>query len=118
MFEHIDIKVNGMNEAQLKNEITKKLAVKNKTLITEVRFVGKSEIEINVEDIQRSFESYRYYIIIKNSSTLALQFEPIKNENSLRSMFINKILNDDSLDDDTKEKVISYGLSKLMKEEG
>ena len=118
IFEHMDIQVNGMNEAQLKTEIMKKLGGYNKKSITEIRLTGKSEIEINEDDIQRSFEEYRYYLVIKNNSKLALRYEPNKNENSLRNMFINKVLNDDSLDDDMKEKVISYGLSKLMKEEG
>ena len=40
-----------------------------------------------------------------------------ENENSLRNMFINKVLENDDIDEETKEKVITYGLSKLMKEE-
>ena len=41
-------------------------------------------------------------------------FNPNENENSLRNMFINKVLKDPNLADDTKEKVISYGLSMLI----
>ena len=58
-----------------------------------------------------------YYLTIKNASKQALNFNPKENENSLRNMFINKVLKDPNLDGDTKEKVILYGLSKLMKEE-
>lgn len=117
-FEHIDIKVNNMNEAELKTEIMNRLQSINKNVITEIKLSGKADFEINEEDLERTFNSYRYYLIVKNNSKLALKYEPNKNENSLRNMFINKVLNDDSLDEETKEKVISYGLSKLMKEEG
>ena len=118
IFEHIDIKVNNMNEASLKTEIMNNLQNVNKKIITEIKLSGKADIEINKEDLERTFESYRYYLVVKNNSKLALKYEPNKNENSLRNMFINKVLNDDTIDEDTKEKIISYGLSKLMKEEG
>ena len=118
LFEHIDIQVNGLNEAELKNEISTKLGSPNDSLITEIRLTGKSEIDIDIADLELSFKGKRYYLTIKNSSKQALSFVPNENENSLRNMFINKVLKDSSLDDDTKEKVISYGLSKLMKEEG
>ena len=74
-------------------------------------------IEIDIDDLKMSFKDKRYYLTIKNASKQALNFIPNENENSLRNMFINKVLKDPNLDDDTKEKVISYGLSKLMKEE-
>ncbi len=118
LFEHIDIQVNGFNEANLKNEISTKLGSKNDSLITEIRLVGKSDIEIDVNDLEMTFKNERYYLTIKNNSKQALNFIPNENENSLRNMFINKVLSNPVLDDDTKEKVISYGLSKLMKEEG
>lgn len=118
LFEHIDIQVNGLNEAELKNEISEKLGNTRHSYITEIRLTGKSDIEIDIDDLEMSFKDKRYYLTIKNASKQALSFIPNENENSLRNMFINKVLKDPNLDDDTKEKVISYGLSKLMKEEG
>ena len=54
----------------------------------------------------------------KNTENLETAINSIISyENSLRNMFINKVLKDPNLDDDTKEKVIFYGLAKLMKEE-
>lgn len=118
IFEHIDIQVNGLNEVELKNEISARLGTINKDYITEIRLTGKSDIEIDVNDLEMTFKDRRYYLTIKNISKQALNFIPNENENSLRNMFINKVLKNPGLDDDTKEKVISYGLSKLMKEEG
>jgi DNA repair exonuclease SbcCD nuclease subunit len=117
LFEHIDIQVNGLNEAELKKEISTQLGGTKPSYITEIRLTGKSDIEIDIDDLKMSFKDKRYYLTIKNASKQALSFNPNENENSLRNMFINKVLNDPNLDDDTKEKVISYGLSKLMKEE-
>lgn len=116
-FEHIDIQVNGLNEAELKKEISALLGSTKHSYITEIRLTGKSDIEIDIDDLEMSFKDKRYYLTIKNASKQALSFNPNENENSLRNMFINKVLKDPNLDDDTKEKVISYGLSKLMKEE-
>lgn len=118
MFEHIDIQVNRLNEVELKKEISARLGTINKDYITEIRLTGKSDIEIDVNDLEMTFKDRRYYLTIKNISKQALNFIPNENENSLRNMFINTVLKNPSLDDDTKEKVISYGLSKLMKEEG
>lgn len=118
MFEHIDIQVNRLNEVELKKEISARLGTINKDYITEIRLTGKSDIEIDVNDLEMTFKDRRYYLTIKNISKQALNFIPNENENSLRNMFINMVLKNPSLDDDTKEKVISYGLSKLMKEEG
>ena len=118
LFEHIDVQVNGLNEAELKNEISANLGSTKHSYITEIRLTGKSDIEIDIDDLEMLFKDKRYYLIIKNASKQALSFIPNKDENSLRNMFINKVLNDPKLDDDTKEKVISYGLSKLMKEAG
>ena len=118
IFEHIDIQVNGFNEAELKNEIKAALVNRNLSYITEIKLMGRSSIEIDSEDLERTFKDDRYYLTVKNASKQELNFTRNENENSLRNMFINKVLSDPNLDDETKEKVISYGLSKLMKEEG
>ena len=86
-----------------------------KEIYANMKLAQGLEEELNVEML---FKDKRYYLTIKNVSKQALSFNPNENENSLRNMFINKVLKDPNLDDDTKEKVILYGLSKLMKEEG
>lgn len=116
-FEHIDIDVSSLNEASLKARISASLNGEEKRSITEIKLIGKADFLIDEADIARTFENLRRYLVIKNTSKMALNYVPNENENSLRNMFINKVLEDESLDEDTKEKVISYGLSKLMKEE-
>lgn len=116
IFERYEVSVTGKNEAQIKGEIFNLLGSKNSN-ITEIKLLGKTDFEIDVIDFEKTFEDLRYYLVIKDDSKLKLNYNLNKNENSLRNMFINKVLENDSLDEETKEKVITYGLSKLMKEE-
>lgn len=116
IFESFEISVTDKNEAQIKNEITSLLGEKNSN-ITEIKLIGKTDFEIDVVDFENFFQPLRYYLVFKNETTLKLNYFLNKNENSLRNMFINKVLEDSSLDEETREKVINYGLSKLMKEE-
>ena len=116
-FERIEVDMKGKNEASLKSEVSSKLGDPNGRKITEIKLTGQADFLPDLEDLGRTFEGRRHYLSFKNASKMALSYKPSENENSLRSMFINKVLGDPSLDEDTKQKVIEYGLSKLMKEE-
>lgn len=116
IFEEKEILVNEKNEAEIKKDIYNALGEKNNN-ITEIKLIGKVDFEIDVDDLERTFKDLRYYLIIKNNTTLKLTYNLNEKENSLRNMFINKVLENKNLDDETKEKIITYGLSKLMKEE-
>ncbi len=115
-FENFDIDVTNKNEVEIKTLIKNRLMEKKPNL-TEIKLVGISDFELDAKEIETTFNEYRYYLEVKNESKLKLTYEVNENENSLRNMFINKVLSDDSLDEDTKEQIINYGLSKLMKEE-
>lgn len=116
IFEKYDVIVTGKNEAQIKNEIKDLLGEKNSN-ITEIKLLGKTDFEIDTLDFERLFQGLREYLVVKDNTKLKLNYNLNENENSLRNMFINKVLENDDLDEETKEKVITYGLSKLMKEE-
>lgn len=117
LFEQWDVPVNGMDEAKLKMEIDRLLGNPDSSLISEIRLTGKAAMDIDAEDLGRTFANRRLYLEIKNATKQALSYAPSEKENSLRNLFVNKILSDPSIDDDRKERIISYGLSKLMKEE-
>ncbi len=116
-FEHLEFTLNGLNEASLKEKITASLGKQNKSLITEIKLIGKTDFLVDTDDLERTFADYRYYLCVKNAAKVACNYVHNDTENSLKTMFINKVLEDSSLDEDTKAKVIEYGLSKLMKEE-
>ena len=115
-FETTEVNVTNKNEAEIKTLISNFLDGK-KAYLTEIKLTGKSDFEIDIQDLENTFKSYRYYLTFKNESKLKLNYSFNENENSLRNMFINKVLENTSLDEETREEVINYGLSKLMKEE-
>lgn len=117
-FENIEINVSNQNEAELKNKIRSSLGETNLNKISEIKLSGKSDFEIDVDELEATFNDKRRYLEIKNNSKLNLTYEHNDEENSLRNMFINKVLENKELDEETRELVINYGLSKLMKEEG
>lgn len=117
-FEIIELNVNNQNEAELKSKISYCLGETNLNKITEIKFSGKSDFEIDVDEFKTTFNDKRKYLEIKNNAKLKLTYETNAEENSLRNMFINKVLENKDLDEETRELVINYGLSKLMKEEG
>ena len=115
VFERYEVSVTGKNEALVKDEILNLLGDKNSN-ITEIKLIGKADFEIDTKDFENFFNGFRYYLDFKNNSKLKLNYNFNENENSLRNMFINKVLENKNLDDETKENVITYGLSKLMKD--
>ncbi len=115
-FENVEINITNKNEVEIKNLISQFLKEKNSN-ITEIKLIGKTDLEIDTIDLNNTFKDYRYYLIIKNESKLKLNYSINEKENSLKNMFINKVLENKDLDEETKELVINYGLSKLIKEE-
>ena len=58
-----------------------------------------------------------YYFEIKDSSRMAINPEDYKHDMSLKGEFIRTVSADDSLDEETKEKIIACGINALMGEE-
>ncbi len=116
IFEKFVLSVTNKNEVEIKKEIKEILKEKTKN-ITEIKLLGKTDSEIDILDLENTFKDFRYYLCFKNNTKLKLNYEYNEYENSLKNMFINKVLENPSLNDETKEKVITYGLSKLLKEE-
>ena len=83
-----------------------------------VNFIGKRELELRCdkEFLTRRFCERFYYFEIKDSSKLLTRAEDYKYDKSLKGEFIRLCLEDDSLSDDEKEKIIHCGLSALAGE--
>ncbi len=58
-----------------------------------------------------------YYFEVKDSSRIAINPEDYKHDMSLKGEFIRTVSADDSLDEETKERVIACGINALMGEE-
>ncbi len=71
----------------------------------------------DTDGLMREFGNRFYYFEIKDSSRIAINPEDYKHDMSLKGEFIRTVSADDSLDDETKERVIACGINALMGEE-
>ncbi len=71
----------------------------------------------DTESLYRDFGSRFYYFEIKDSSKMAINPEDYKHDMSLKGEFIRTVSADDTLDRETKEKIIACGINALMGEE-
>lgn len=83
-----------------------------------VNFVGERELELRCDKafLTTRFSEQFYYFEIKDSSKLLTRAEDYKYDKSLKGEFIRLCLEDDSLSDEEKEKIIHCGLSALAGE--
>ena len=71
----------------------------------------------DTDGLMREFASRFYYFEVKDSSRIAINPEDYKHDMSLKGEFIRTVSADESLDEETKERVIACGISALMGEE-
>ena len=83
-----------------------------------VNFIGERELELRCdkEFLKNRFSEKFYYFEIKDSSKLLTRAEDYKYDKSLKGEFIRMCLEDNSLSDEEKEKIIHCGLSALAGE--
>lgn len=83
-----------------------------------VNFIGSRELELRCDKalLLKKFAERFYYIEIKDSSKLLTRAEDYKYDKSLKGEFIRLCLEDNSLSDEEKEKIIHCGLSALAGE--
>jgi len=121
IFEVLEINVTQLkNEVQLKKEIENKLGDKDICKVTKVSLIGKTNKEIDEEDIKEldlNYKDYRLFITFEDKTTLKSIYQKQEKENSLINIFINKVLSKGELSEEEKQEIIEYGKSKLMKEE-
>lgn len=71
----------------------------------------------DTDGLIREFGSRFYYFEIKDSSRIAINPEDYKHDMSLKGEFIRTVSADDSLDEETKERIIACGINALMGED-
>ena len=71
----------------------------------------------DTDGLMREFGERFYYFEIKDTSRIAINPEDYKHDMSLKGEFIRTVSADDSLDEETKEKIIACGINALMGEE-
>ncbi len=71
----------------------------------------------DTDAIMRDFSGKFYYFEIKDNSRMAINPADYKYDKSLKGEFIRTVTADDTLDEETKEKIICCGINALMGEE-
>ena len=71
----------------------------------------------DVDALHREFDGRFYYFEVKDSSRIAINPEDYKHDMSLKGEFIRTVSADETLDQETKERIIACGINALMGEE-
>lgn len=74
------------------------------------------EAEKDIEHIEKVLNDIFYFAKVKDKTRLKLDLESIKNDISLKGEFVRQVLSS-SLDDESKERIIRYGIKALNGEE-
>ena len=72
---------------------------------------------IVIPNIENEYKNRFYYFEVKDSSKIAINPDDYKLDKSLKGEFIRTVSQDESLDEETKEKIIACGINALMGEE-
>jgi putative NIF3 family GTP cyclohydrolase 1 type 2 len=100
------------------------LGLKGKTVFTDtfdlvrLELSGEYAPELwkDTDALLRRFADRFYHFEVKDSSKIRIDPESYKNDKSFKGEFIRSVSADDSLDEDTKAKIIACGLYALMGE--
>ncbi len=87
--------------------------------LVRVELCGKYSPDLwkDTEALHREFGEKFYYFEVKDSSKIAINPEDYKYDKSLKGEFIRAVSADDTLDEETKDKIIQCGINALMGED-
>lgn len=115
-FKVLDINISDIyNNYDLLKEINNNISINNKILI-QIILSGTLNFELDINLILNDLTNKFYYVDIKNNTKQRINQYTKIDEQSLKGMFIKLIKEDNTLDQDTKEEILKYGLSKINKE--
>ncbi len=114
-----DVDISGaLRTHDVQTKIAEALKDTSRDDLIRVNFVGERELELRCDKafLTNRFSEEFYYFEIKDSSKLLTRAEDYKYDKSLKGEFIRLCLEDKSLSDEEKEKIIHCGLSALAGE--
>ena len=115
----IDVDISGaLRTHEVEAKINGALIGIGEENIIRVNFIGERELELRCDKVflEHKFSDRFFYLEIKDSSKLSTRAEDYKYDRSLKGEFIRLCLEDRSLSDEEKEKIIHCGLSALAGE--
>jgi len=116
LFRRIDLPCGEIADAYGLTAAAERFTPPDPDLILELVLRGRYAFEFDINTLKDALKGRYYYLKIKNEAKKALpsiSYDP----NSLRGIYIEAVRSDPSLSEEEKEDLISYGLSKIEKEE-
>ena len=115
----VPIKLDGITRtAEIISGAERALSQISRRDLVRLNLVGEFSPELwrDTDAITRTFKDRFYYFEVKDSSRIHLDPAEYRNDKSLKGEFIRIVLSDDSIDEQTKSKIISCGIEALMGE--
>ena len=116
----IPVELDGaVRTAEIAERAQRALAAIPSTDIVRLELCGRYHPSLwkDIEGLERLFNNKYYYFEIKDSSRIGINPEDYKHDMSLKGEFIRTVSADETLDEETKERIIACGINALMGEE-
>ena len=113
----LEVDITGFNEwMEISNKIIDYLGQFPHEDLIHLTLVGQYDISLikRIEVLEERLKQLFFAVRIKDKSKLAINIEEYKKEISLKSEFIQTVLNDQELTDETKQIVLDLGIKALL----
>ena len=115
----IRLDITGISaQDELYERIGTRLAVVDRSSLVRLELVGEYTEGLwkSAESIERRFGAGFFHFEVLDSSRMALDYEKLKYDKTLKGEFIRLVIGDDSIPAPMKEKIISCGIYSLLGE--
>lgn len=118
--EKIDISnaEDTISAVQIIKEHLNKLAYKEGS-IAEIVLTGDLDVDVNIDEeyIYSQFKNDFYLLKLKDDFSIKIDYSSFEKDESLKGEFVRNVMNDSSLNEEDKAKIIKYGLDALLGKE-
>lgn len=121
-FHEIEVDISGVNGVLSDSEIVAKMREKADKIpgkdIVKFILTGKIDLDTDIDfmRINREFENKFYFMKIYNQTMPNVDYTSFANDKSLKGEFV-RLMKEEDIDEDTKNKIIEIGLKALRGEE-
>jgi len=105
------------NEIDIINELNSLLKIDLNKLV-KIKLTGKAKFDLSYikSKIEARYSDYYLYFIVRVDAIHQIDTKDYLKEESLKGEFVRTVLNNDSIDDETKSEVLSMGMKFLNEE--
>ena len=119
-YEEIDVSkaTNTISAIDIIKDKIQNLNSKEESL-AEFVLTGDLDLDVNIDEdcIYSKFKDDFYLLKIRSNYSIRINYKDFENDESLKGEFVRLVMNDNSINEEEKEKIIKYGLDALMGKE-